>query len=297
MVATGVYLIVFGGFSETPAGKMKYHNDLHVFDLLEDKWLNANGSGAQPAPRSGFLFWASADGRHCFCSGGTASSGEWLSDTWVLDLLAMTWTCAFTGSVTPPRNGMSLLQQAPDSSVLVFGGITEREAPKEDQEAANKKRKKPKMLTTFHGDLRVLSCAPAEAESWRSCAPADAGAPSPLGRMHAVGVQLGEIGLVYGGLCETGHDGLQEVTLDDLWAVQLVPAAEGAPQERVLWRQLQGLSEQVGVWFDPDSSSGDDEVEPGAGDGEAAGQQGDEEQDKGSHFDGDIGEANMELDL
>jgi len=277
MVATGVYLLVFGGFSESPAtGKVAYHNDLHVFDLLEESWLAVNGSGVQPCPRSGFLFWASADGSAAFCCGGTDSKGRKLSDFWRLDLLAMTWKelPAGGGGTAPlaPRSGTTPLGSLPGDGILTFGGVTDEMAARHREEhpaaAGAKKKKEEKTVSVFHGDVRVLS--PQGAEPWQSLAPP---ASAPPGRMHAGGVVLAGQAVICGGICEAGAGGLQEVTLDDVWITSMPedPVQLTGGGQPLAWRCVQGPSAQVGHFMDGESSSGED--------GEEEGEEEDDEED------------------
>jgi len=56
------YLILFGGFHDT-SSITKYHNDLWVFDAVEEKWKEIKTVGGRsPEPRSGFSFLPSAEG-------------------------------------------------------------------------------------------------------------------------------------------------------------------------------------------------------------------------------------------
>eukprot|EP00656_Telonema_subtile_P053870 TRINITY_DN7884_c0_g1_i1.p1 TRINITY_DN7884_c0_g1~~TRINITY_DN7884_c0_g1_i1.p1 ORF type:complete len:311 (+),score=61.69 TRINITY_DN7884_c0_g1_i1:1-933(+) len=258
MVTTGVYLIVFGGYTESKSGKMTYHNDLHIFDMIEDRWLELNGSGAQPAPRSGFLFWASLDGRSCCCAGGTGANkaAGWLRDVWVLDLPSMSWSCVVENSPEEPRIGTTLLANCPDH-VLVFGGMTETLVPVPG-------KKKPRAVSSFHSDVRALT-----AEGWRSGPPQAAG---PTGRMHGAGVVLQGWAVLYGGLCEAGRDGMTSITLDDMWATRLGDTS-------ATWVQLLALSPKVGEWFgsDSDGDGGSDGGESDDSDDEDDGAQGEGE--------------------
>jgi len=56
------YLLVFGGFHDT-SSVTKYHNDLWVFDCVEEKWTEIKPVGGRsPEPRSGFTFLPSMEG-------------------------------------------------------------------------------------------------------------------------------------------------------------------------------------------------------------------------------------------
>jgi len=56
------YLLVFGGFHDT-SSVTKYHNDLWVFDSVEEKWTEIKPVGGRsPEPRSGFTFLPSMEG-------------------------------------------------------------------------------------------------------------------------------------------------------------------------------------------------------------------------------------------
>lgn len=55
-------LLIFGGFHDT-SSITKYHNDLWVFDSVEEKWTEIKSPhGRCPEPRSGFTFLPSMDG-------------------------------------------------------------------------------------------------------------------------------------------------------------------------------------------------------------------------------------------
>lgn len=54
------FLILFGGFHDT-SSITKYHNDLWVFDTVEEKWTEIK-SGRAPEARSGFTFLTSSEG-------------------------------------------------------------------------------------------------------------------------------------------------------------------------------------------------------------------------------------------
>lgn len=56
------YLLLFGGFHDT-SSVTKYHNDLWVFDSVEEKWTEIKPIGGRsPEPRSGFTFLPSNEG-------------------------------------------------------------------------------------------------------------------------------------------------------------------------------------------------------------------------------------------
>jgi hypothetical protein len=56
------FLLLFGGFHDT-SSITKYHNDLWVFDSVEEKWREIKLLGGKgPEPRSGFTFLPSMDG-------------------------------------------------------------------------------------------------------------------------------------------------------------------------------------------------------------------------------------------
>jgi len=56
------HLLLFGGFHDT-SSITKYHNDLWVFDSVEEKWTEIKPVGGRsPEPRSGFTFLSSMEG-------------------------------------------------------------------------------------------------------------------------------------------------------------------------------------------------------------------------------------------
>uniref|UniRef100_A0A7S4UGH6 BZIP domain-containing protein n=1 Tax=Alexandrium monilatum TaxID=311494 RepID=A0A7S4UGH6_9DINO len=60
---------------------------------------------------------------------------------------------------------------------------------------------------------------------------------------------------VFGGACESGPR--QEVTLDDLWRLELCPDGQGGIGCGGDWECLQPLSERATVWFDDSDSDGE----------------------------------------
>lgn len=55
------FLLLFGGFHDT-SSITKYHNDLWVFDSVEEKWTEVKPPGTRPEARSGFTLLPSMDG-------------------------------------------------------------------------------------------------------------------------------------------------------------------------------------------------------------------------------------------
>ncbi|CAE7250391.1 KLHDC4 [Symbiodinium sp. CCMP2592] len=86
---------------------------------------------------------------------------------------------------------------------------------------------------------------------------------APRGRMAAGCVVSRGALWIFGGSCESGPK--QEVTLDDLWRLELQMEKQGdelhvACAER--WECVLGLSDRATVWFDDSDSDSDEEEEP-----------------------------------
>jgi len=86
---------------------------------------------------------------------------------------------------------------------------------------------------------------------------------APRGRIAAGCVVSGGALWIFGGSCEAGPR--QEVTLDDMWKLELMqhPEDRGTVTCREAWECISPLSERATVWFDDsdDSSSEDEEAE------------------------------------
>lgn len=90
-------------------------------------------------------------------------------------------------------------------------------------------------------------------------APPVAGVASraPRGRMAAGCAVVGSALWIFGGSCESGPR--QEVTLDDLWSLELKTDGEGEVQCSQDWECVLPLSERATVWFDSESESEEEE--------------------------------------
>jgi len=74
---------------------------------------------------------------------------------------------------------------------------------------------------------------------------------APRGRIAATCAVMDNALWVFGGACESGPK--REVTLDDLWRLELVSNADGQMSCRDEWECILPLSERATLWFDSES--------------------------------------------
>eukprot|EP00931_Biecheleriopsis_adriatica_P047224 TRINITY_DN27193_c0_g1_i1.p1 TRINITY_DN27193_c0_g1~~TRINITY_DN27193_c0_g1_i1.p1 ORF type:complete len:824 (+),score=211.59 TRINITY_DN27193_c0_g1_i1:199-2472(+) len=120
-------------------------------------------------------------------------------------------------------------------------------------------------------DAQTLALVSYAGRGGKAARPADAAGDAPRGRMAAGCVVSGGSLWIFGGSCESGPK--QEVTLDDLWRLDLhLQHEEGHVQvscgER--WQCVLPLSDRATVWFDDSDSDSDEEEEEESAPGAAA---------------------------
>ena len=135
------YLIMFGGFHDT-SSITKYHNDLWIFDTIEEKWTEIKHvTSRSPEPRSGFTLLPSNDG--AVLLGGYAKvkgpagklRGIIYNDIWALkmnvDFSQIRWERRRKAPFAPSaRCGVSM---APHKGRgILFGGVFDQEESEED---------------------------------------------------------------------------------------------------------------------------------------------------------------------
>ncbi|KAF4685477.1 kelch domain containing 4, partial [Perkinsus olseni] len=138
------YIILFGGFYNT-FRECKYFNDLHMFNITEEKWYKVDFSSVPslnlPAPRGGCLFFVHPQADMAYLYGGysrdtkqNATSGTEHTDMWALNLknaantLKPTWErLSKKGPAPSKRSGMACAVYK--NRCLVFGGVTDEDKP------------------------------------------------------------------------------------------------------------------------------------------------------------------------
>ncbi|KAF4660899.1 kelch domain containing 4 [Perkinsus olseni] len=138
------YIILFGGFYDT-FRECKYFNDLHMFNITEEKWYKVDFSNVPslnlPAPRGGCLFFVHPQADMAYLYGGysrdtkqNATSGTEHTDMWALNLknaantLKPTWErLSKKGPAPSKRSGMACAVYK--NRCLVFGGVTDEDKP------------------------------------------------------------------------------------------------------------------------------------------------------------------------
>ncbi|KZV91213.1 hypothetical protein EXIGLDRAFT_719583 [Exidia glandulosa HHB12029] len=138
------FVVLFGGFYD-PGIKTHYLNDTWLFDTTEYKWqqLQMGPNDRAPSPRSGFSFFATADGiilHGGYCKEyvkGKKVQGVALDDTWFLkmdtEVKAIKWSKRkkIGYAPSPPRSGCTMAFWSAKGTGVLFGGVTD---VKEDDE-------------------------------------------------------------------------------------------------------------------------------------------------------------------
>jgi N-acetylneuraminic acid mutarotase len=139
MIVWKGFIVVFGGFHDT-FRDCKYYNDLHVFNIAEERWHRIDVSEISiPSPRSGCGFFLHPTNDLAFVYGGYVRdkkvSGTDLNDMWQLSLrllpgmavpVKVTWE-RLSRRGTPPtrRSGASFTVHK--NRALVFGGVFDKD--------------------------------------------------------------------------------------------------------------------------------------------------------------------------
>ena len=193
--AAGGRMILFGGRSA--GGDLA---DTWALDLTPgaEAWAQLQPAGSLPTARSSHTAVYDAGGQRMILFAGV-SKGQFLADTWALDLTpgAETWQALSpSGGPPPARAGHTAVYDAANGRMILFAGVGSG---------------------SLLADLWALDLA-SGAEAWSLITPG--GAPPPARRSHTAvydGVRLRM--LLFGGVG-------QGAFLDDLWALDLTLGAE-----------------------------------------------------------------------
>lgn len=139
MVVWKSYIVLFGGFHDT-FRDCKYYNDLHLFNVAEERWEKLDVTSVNlPSPRSGCGFFLHPTADLAFVYGGYVRdkkvSGTDLSDLWQLTFrqvsggavsVKASWE-RLSKKGTPPsrRSGASFAVHK--HRALVFGGVYDKD--------------------------------------------------------------------------------------------------------------------------------------------------------------------------
>jgi len=195
------------------------------------------------------------------------------------------------------RSGLSQCAVALDSPGrrLVFGGVLDMSVP-----GQKKGRNASTEVSLYHNDVFLLDCEVGPAPVWSQLWPVPGSSPAPVldaaslpeellssgggadalalvaakgqgpqapagplpnaprGRIGSSCAVVGGALWVFGGSCESGPR--QEVTLDDLWRLELTQGNSQAGC-RHEWECILPLSERATMWFDSESEEDDEEDE------------------------------------
>mmetsp|Transcript_24346 Transcript_24346/g.75761 ORF Transcript_24346/g.75761 Transcript_24346/m.75761 type:complete len:803 (+) Transcript_24346:76-2484(+) len=196
------------------------------------------------------------------------------------------------------RSGLCQCAVSPQnpSRRLVFGGVVDFRVPASCRPAS----KGAKEVSLFMNELFLLDCEAGRAAVWSRLWPAagegcpmpvprlepaalppallatgggadalalmgtagaaaGAAAPAPRGRIAGGCAVVRQALWIFGGSCESGPR--QEVTLDDLWRLELRVDEDGQVRCGAAWECVLPLSERATVWFDSESDDDNDDDE------------------------------------
>eukprot|EP00747_Dinoflagellata_sp_TGD_P031937 gnl/TRDRNA2_/TRDRNA2_135635_c0_seq1.p1 gnl/TRDRNA2_/TRDRNA2_135635_c0~~gnl/TRDRNA2_/TRDRNA2_135635_c0_seq1.p1 ORF type:complete len:802 (-),score=181.83 gnl/TRDRNA2_/TRDRNA2_135635_c0_seq1:111-2516(-) len=264
----GHLLWVAGGTAYVLGGtrpKKKGGDDLEILedlwrcrmDSVRARWEKLSPQGEGPGKRSGM----------CQCASGASSPGCRLVFGGVVDLhVPAGSTVASKGQPQSKARDVSLFHgdlfllncDAGDGTSPVWsrlwpkpgtGPVPEMDASKLPQNLLSKGGGADAHALVLFGGAAAASCTTERTSA-------------PRGRIAASCVVSGGAFWIFGGSCEAGPR--QEVTLDDMWRLELVqhPEERGTVTCREAWECISPLSERATVWFDDsDDSSSDEEAE------------------------------------
>ena len=144
MIVWKGYIVVFGGFYDT-FRDCKYFNDVHMFNISEERWESveiggSNLPGSFPSPRGGCCFFANPTDTGpvgtAFVYGGYVRngkmSGEELTDMWLLNIRAPPMKSSWeriSRKGTPPSKRSGLSCAVHKNRAILFGGVCDKEKP------------------------------------------------------------------------------------------------------------------------------------------------------------------------
>jgi len=111
-------MIVFGGRNQS-----MFFNDIAVYDLVENRWLQRAISGQPPKARIGHTAVVDSTTNQMVVYGGVDSSGVFLNDVRFFDLGTFSWLTKSSNGTTAPRAFHSAIV-SPLNVMIVFGGST-----------------------------------------------------------------------------------------------------------------------------------------------------------------------------
>eukprot|EP00656_Telonema_subtile_P016140 TRINITY_DN18514_c0_g1_i2.p1 TRINITY_DN18514_c0_g1~~TRINITY_DN18514_c0_g1_i2.p1 ORF type:complete len:640 (+),score=185.02 TRINITY_DN18514_c0_g1_i2:138-2057(+) len=234
-------LVVYGGYSES-SKQVQYFDDVSLFDMDTYSWTKvqkrSESKDEWPNARAGFQMALLGD-RVCVYGGTFRKNGggddpmQVFNDMWLLhlDRDPIAWepvkiSAAYKLSA---RCGFSMV--AFKNKVVVFGGAAPHP---EDEEVA-----------AYQNDLHMFSF---ETNRWHEVTHG-ADDVLPGCRSHAGAVMMKNNLVIMGGMFEAqAKSGKEiEVTLDDIWSVDLSKA-----NKQLSWTQVQPVSESVMSWIGSD---------------------------------------------
>ncbi|CAN0897263.1 Acyl-CoA-binding domain-containing protein 4 [Linum grandiflorum] len=121
-VILGNQMVVFGGSTNNGSRKV---NDLHILDLLTNRWFVPQCRGSPPSPRESHTATLIDNSKMVVFGGSGEGEANYLNDVHVLDLKEMAWIPLdeddVKGEVPVPRDSHSAVG-IDGRRVLVFGG-------------------------------------------------------------------------------------------------------------------------------------------------------------------------------
>eukprot|EP00448_Togula_jolla_P022950 CAMPEP_0170584514 /NCGR_PEP_ID=MMETSP0224-20130122/8724_1 /TAXON_ID=285029 /ORGANISM="Togula jolla, Strain CCCM 725" /LENGTH=674 /DNA_ID=CAMNT_0010907943 /DNA_START=80 /DNA_END=2101 /DNA_ORIENTATION=- len=262
--------------------------------------VHGDRRSSRPGPRAGCLLWMSSGCTYIFGGVRPKRKGseqlETMEDLWRARMdraqkEGVQWELLLAEGVGPGRrSGLChcALSSTHPGRRLVFGGVLDVQLPASAAgTSARKGSPGGTEVALFHSDLFLLDCETGRAPVWTRLWPspltgraarmpspsaADAqalalaggseaarSAPAPRGRMASGCVVAGGALWIFGGSCEAGPR--REVTLDDLWRLELEIEGDKPLRCAEEWTCVLPLSERATMWFDSDSESEDEEDE------------------------------------
>ena len=111
---------MYGGRSETQNGPDVYYDDLHQLNMVTLIWTEIETGHVKP--QKCYTCSLNAITEHqLLLHGGLSSTYQSLNDTWIFDLLSLSWR-QYPASRNPPRNGHTGTSSI-NSSVIITGGL------------------------------------------------------------------------------------------------------------------------------------------------------------------------------
>ncbi|GMH39779.1 hypothetical protein BSKO_07677 [Bryopsis sp. KO-2023] len=129
-------IVLFGGFTDTGLEKVRYYNDVWVFDLSSLQWSSVGkADGFAPSPRGGSRVTVFEDRFYVYGGyskvaddeDGDLEHGKVQDDMWILDLKTYKWEKVKKAGMAPSaRSGCCWAVHK--RRTILFGGVTDNEA-------------------------------------------------------------------------------------------------------------------------------------------------------------------------